>query len=171
MQTKDEFFRSLQLAASDVPQPHRSVEKDRTIVILTTPSFATWIEDVDFLGRVVNTLSKGCDSLNHLETTAAVVDGLRTGRRGAADQDAASQSAEGFSVMITSAKLSAQPAHPEILRGLAPKPDPFSGLRFNFSGPSFTDKHALLQCTVPLANTLFSNGRTSTLLVGKWFKD
>lgn len=170
-QTKDEFFRSLQRAASDVPQSHRSVEQDRTIVILTTPSFATWIEDVDFLGRVVNTLSKGCDSLDHLETTAAVVDGLRPARE-AADQGAASQSAEGFSFMISSRKSSAQPPpHLEILRGLAAKPDPFSGLRFNLLGPSVTDKHALLQCTVPLANTLFNNGRTSTLLVGKWVKD
>lgn len=170
VQTKDEFFRSLQRAASDVPQPHRSDEEDRTIVILTTPSFATWIEDVDFLGRVVNTLSKGCDSLNHLETTAAVVDGLRPARE-AADQGATSQSAEGFSFMITSRKSSAQPCHLEILRGLAANPDTFSGLRFNFLRPSFTDKHALLQCTVPLANTLFSNGRTSTLLVGRWIKD
>lgn len=170
VQTKDEFFRSLERAALDVPQPHRSVEEDKTIVILTTPSFATWIEDVDFLGRVVNTLSTGCDSLDHLETTAAVVDGLRPAHE-AADQDAASQSAEGFSFMITSGKSSAQPPHLEILRGLAAKPDPFSGLRFNFLGPSFTEKHALLQFTVPLANTLFSNGRTSTLLVGKWVKD
>lgn len=144
-------------------------------MILTTPSFATWIDDADFVGHMVCILNQKTPNIKHVQTTVAVVDGLFPPRQ----TDASSpvpQSAEGFSFMITSDDATAaKPSSIKALSDIYAESCLSSGLRFNFIrndvDTRIKKRIALIEMIVPLANTLFRNGRKSTLIVANWVRD
>lgn len=175
MQRRHEFISSLKQAAADAPTPLYQIVEARTIVILTTPSFATWIEDADFVGHMVHILNNKCPNIEYVRTTVAVVDGLFPPRQ-ADVSGPVTQSAEGFSFMITSDDTpAAPPISLKALSDIYAEPSSSSGLRFNFmrrdQDTRIKKRAALTEMVVPLANTLFRNGRKSTLIVANWVKD
>ena len=156
-------------------------DSKQALVILATPNFSKWLEDesfiADFLGKVARTTPRSKSPSNkektkiknkafeplEMDVVCACVDGISPHvdwfphaiRRSVR---------QGFSIL--------QGRTSEILPNLwdaedsttTSSPTMTASLTFSKDRTSRNQSHVVL----PLANTLFSNGRHSTLLVSKW---
>ncbi len=147
----------------------------RNVVILATPPFACWIQDADFIGKILDKVSVRAHRSDRTKTVTAVVDGLSPclSRKEIASSRNTSPTSEGFSFMISPIpKLLGEGG--DQVAGFADAAKSQSGLIFNFmTSPGKSLKQlaapgAMAEVTVPLANTIFRNGRASTLMVGEW---
>jgi hypothetical protein len=142
------------------------------IIVLTTPSFATWLENETFISKLLEVSFDVCSSdKQYLNVSAlfAVVDGLPPAPN--AVLEGGSQSTEGFAI-ITGEQ---EDCLPELWQStncehqnhrLQPQP---SGLLFKIHSSSVAKDIVVPQMIrVPLANTMFQNGRVSTLLASSW---
>lgn len=133
----------------------------QTLVVLVTPSFATWLDDEVFMSKLVGAFTYLTPELPVIDVIAAVVDGIAPTPdviRTTAEQKVA----EGFSMIHgRSAHLTPNLWSDQSGRAPTPLSQP---ARLTFSEPP----EASGNVTLPLANTLFVNGNPSTLLVTRW---
>lgn len=123
-------------------------------MILTTPRHASWLTDSDFMSGLVASLRPQPRLPSHtFHVLAAVVDGLCPSWPSREIRD-------GFSIQLGSLQ--------GILPGLWDETTPATADSKNepASLSVLLNEQALL--TLPLANTLFQNGRRSTLLASEW---
>jgi hypothetical protein len=143
------------------------------VVLLCTPSFATWLDDQRFIPSVLENIFSEDNELVlvdlEVSILAAVVDGLPPIKL--QGQPIPDQTSEGFAFLTGN--------RDEILPGLwnghesQSRQSQHEKSNVTFSFPIVwqdkSDSHAF-DITVPLSNTMFRNGRISTLLASKWQK-
>jgi hypothetical protein len=143
-------------------------EASPAIVILATPTFATWLESRVFMSKVLETifhtrLGGKRRSNSDVVALVAVVDALPPGQHGEAEHIM-----EGFAFMPCD--------HRVTLPGLWQHDDNnTAGNQSNHLRSSIIFRmrpdssiEGGLEIGVPLANTMFRNGRTSTLFASNW---
>lgn len=131
-------------------------------MILATPSFAAWLENEQFISEILEFIFPGCEDSSCIDALLAVVDGLPAG---STLSNSANMTAEGFTFLPCTES--------RFLPGLWESQEVVSygsggqkpTLTFTMEEPEFG-----LHVDLPLANTLFRNGRSSTLLATKWRK-
>lgn len=146
----------------------------KTVVILSTPSFTTWLQnDHHFIADALKTIfpfrqePPAPDSdATEVQTILAVVDGLSPSTPLFNEP----LTAEGFSIMVCvgesripgyDCKDLVDPGHPETTQ--------IPNITFHlYDGGSIKNTSTFIDVAMPLANTLFRNGRASTLLLGRW---
>lgn len=158
---------------------YRSAQSDQTLVILATPSYATWLEDnATFIPAVLQNLipsvkdpslvkrqiSEGSERESRpfeIDIVCACVDGLApriddmAWQRGHLPE-------EGFSFLHGRSSQ----IIPDLWTSENSVTSNSPGMQ---SSLTFTAEHTTTsQVTLPLANTIFRNGRSSTLLVSRW---
>ncbi|KAI9732053.1 MAG: hypothetical protein M1818_007648 [Claussenomyces sp. TS43310] len=157
-------------------------EGDLAVVVLATPAFATWLEHAPFTSKVLETLANqmGCQNngISPLKVSAllAVVDGLPPSEPPA---QSGPQRTEGFAFLRGHQRniapgmwegYSAVRQEPRFI--IAGTRDQRASIILSLNLPDvLSDKvrsEEVLEMTVPLANTIFSNGRVSTLLATSW---
>jgi hypothetical protein len=182
-QTKQEVLKALKTRFRMTSAHWKNFSRDaqQAVVILATPSFANWLEDDTFIAGCLERLTRSIVHDNKAQKAAkaqteqstysdfevdvvcACVDGL------APDVDwipysVGHRAREGFSVL--------QWRTVDILPDLWNSEDsvsnksPTTTASLTFAKPASAQIQA--NVVLPLANTLFSNGRHSTLLVSKW---
>lgn len=146
---------------------------DRAAVILASPKFATWLNDKSFMADLVSVLQRpgardaGAVSPRY-HIAAAVVDGL-------SPRAPSRELQEGLSIHLglrknllpylwaSTSTEDAPPTKPQRADS-----EPSSTLSILLPRQRKSDKDARITLTLPLANTMFQNGRRSTLLVSEW---
>ncbi|KAI1481978.1 hypothetical protein F4774DRAFT_417336 [Daldinia eschscholtzii] len=134
--------------------------------IFASRDFATWLEDESFVSGILESLFKPKTSLrdnsNPIDVLCAVTDGLTPKRL-------FSEPCTGLSILYGSAN--------DILPGLWSADDSGSNTSQDressvsfLSNPLRRDTRPL-EITLPLANTIFQNGRRSTLFASRWQLD
>ncbi|KAI0125770.1 hypothetical protein BJ170DRAFT_685019 [Xylariales sp. AK1849] len=130
---------------------------DEGAVILTSLDFASWLEDEDFMSNLLKSLYSGSgrDERCAIDVLAGVTDGLGPGTL-------LGKPRRGFSVLYGSHDLL-----PDLFESAHPKrhPDRASSIMF---APSRDGSLCGPETTLPLANTVFQNGRRSTLFATRW---
>lgn len=149
-------------------QPSKPGEPARAAVVLASPRHASWLTDKDFTGNLAHALHGNFEKGVSFHVLAAVVDGLCARQPSRELQEGLSIHVgrldgllpglwDGKNLGDATQSMShsvADPDQPSSLSILLPrKPDA---------------KDARISVTLPLANTLFSNGRRSTLLASEW---
>lgn len=127
------------------------------VVVLVSKGLAGWLQDDAFLGGLVAPLVGREQAQGHLLLTAAVVDKV-PGAHGAAT--------EGISLLFG--------RHFDQDCGLddeACSPRERQDASIAFCYPGGLDRLGEVHVTLPLANTLFENGRASTMFASKWSWD
>ncbi|XXG98348.1 diacylglycerol O-acyltransferase 1 [Hypoxylon texense] len=136
---------------------------DYEAAIFASPGFATWLEDETFMSIILETLfgassDRGGDSYGDINVISAVADGLTPKRL-------FGESQTGFSILYGS-----KPILPDLWNdrdfGSSVNQDRESSVSF-LSRP-LPGNTGPLETTLPLANTIFQNGRRSTLFASKW---
>jgi hypothetical protein len=143
-------------------------------VLLASRQFASWLEDESFMSSFVGNLTP--NGVTDLTMVMAVVDGLPPEKPFGPPQS-------GFSILqgalqnIMPDVWKNSPSHPEMVSGR----DTGASISFQMnslglpSSPSLKESPgttpSLLEVTLPLANTVFQNGRRSTLLASRWEKN
>lgn len=133
------------------------------VAFFASPGFATWLEDETFMSSILETLSgessdQRTDSCGDINVLSAVADGLTPKRLFGEPQT-------GLSILYGT-----NPILPDLWN------DKQFGSNFNQdrgSSVSFISRPLPgntrpLETTLPLANTIFQNGRRSTLFASKW---
>lgn len=157
-----------QIRSSLSVQPSRPGEPARAAVVLASPRHASWLTERDFTSHLVHALHGTFEEGVRFHLLAAVVDGLCA-------RSPSRELQEGLSIHVgqldnllpglwdsTSPEDAAQsPSHsvadpdlPSSLSVLLPR--------------KMIGKDGRITVTLPLANTLFSNGKRSTLLASEW---
>ncbi|KAI1377571.1 hypothetical protein F4677DRAFT_414820 [Hypoxylon crocopeplum] len=139
---------------------------DHGAAVFASRNFATWLEDENFMSGVLGTLFKsntsGQVNSRDVQVLCAVTDGLTPTR-------VFDEPQTGFSILYGSAE--------GILPGLWDANDFESNVNLDReSSVSFLSnplpRHTWpLDITLPLANTVFQNGRRSTLFASRWQSD
>ncbi|KAI0206405.1 hypothetical protein F4808DRAFT_407166 [Astrocystis sublimbata] len=154
-QVLDEFrkhvLKTTKPAAGDAPE--------HGVAILASKDFTNWLENDDFMSALLKTLLKP-EQHNHqsLHVLSGIADSLSSTRLSGGTQS-------GFSVLYGSSDI--------VVPGLW-ESEGFGGTSIDSSGcVSFltnplTRSTGALEITVPLANTVFQNGRRSTLYASRW---
>ncbi|SPN97088.1 uncharacterized protein DNG_00604 [Cephalotrichum gorgonifer] len=123
-------------------------------VVLATPAFTRWLTDESFMSALLATFAS-----QDVQVLAGVVDDLHP------LTDSGSPLA-GFSILQGSAETLlpslGTPSSPPQIRG-----PPLQG-SLQFSLPGGVTREGPLSLNMPLANTVFQNGRESTLLASSW---
>lgn len=138
-----------------------------TLVMLTTPGYAHWLEDASFTNKFVHALlakRRPDDVLNApFNVLMAVVDKIPSDPVGHSSQDGG---LTGFSFATVNAE--------SVLPGLFEMyPIESADTRANLTficEPEETMSEKRIIVSLPLANTIFQNGRTSTLIASRWRK-
>ncbi|RFU26721.1 hypothetical protein B7463_g9609, partial [Scytalidium lignicola] len=137
--------------------------QDQALVILATPSFATWLnDDAGFIPKTLRHLTSNLDQAAEIDVLVAVVDGLSPTPSEVPQANGSSPN-EGFSILHGSQSL--------VLPGLWSSEGHSPAVRTQELLSSITISGAPSQATeitLPLASTLFQNGRHSTLQASKW---
>lgn len=150
----------------------------KTIVILTTPSFATWLENSKFVPNVIQAIFPTRPDVAEVETILAVVDGLSPPNLTDLDTEKL-KPAEGFSVSVvlgnSQTGLDERLYTPDAAAAAAasnPTESASITIRIHDAVASENKRRTqrAIDVTVPLANTLFHNGRASTLLAARWHR-
>lgn len=154
--------------------PNHLVFRNRNIpqslVILATPTFTDWLEDdVKFMPRFIRAMLQG--KVNPppciVDVLAAVVDGVSL----TADRMSSKKirhPAQGFSVLHGLSDTMLPNTWDSESSTNEQSSSKQSSLTFlSQAGESLDSLHDL-KITLPLANTLFTNGRRSTLLLSRW---
>lgn len=142
--------------------------KNPAIVILATPTFATWLENRVFMCKILEAIfatRPGAARAPNSDVTAlaAVVDGLPPGKHGQVELIT-----EGFAFLPCDHRIvlpelwQRDDNDPACNQWIHPRPS----IIFKICRNSGIERG--LEIGVPLANTLFRNGRTSTLFASKW---
>ncbi|RAL66814.1 hypothetical protein DID88_007597 [Monilinia fructigena] len=143
------------------------------IVILVTPAFAKWLEDESFIKGLLERLTyhHGEGKTSYAVVVGAVVDALAPSPN---DIPRAERTGplEGLSFMHgsrTQVLTSKSVWKPESFKTNATNPDKLAHLILS-GKPRFKQSEQALATTIslPLANTLFVNGKHSTLEVSQW---
>lgn len=147
---------------------------EKTVVILSTPSFSTWLENGPFIPRLLKTVFPATVNAIEVETILGVVDGLAPPNTSDLGSDRITAT-EGFGVSIILSKHGEDQGERRLKQSSR---DTRSTLTDTSSisvrvhdemaakPTKAAQKHT--DITVPLANTTFRNGRTSTLLEVLW---
>ncbi|KAK1600414.1 uncharacterized protein LY79DRAFT_503681 [Colletotrichum navitas] len=141
------------------------LELQDALVVLASRQYASWLQDNEFMAALVNPFHgrrpKKKKDMPHPEfnVLAAAVDGLHP-LHGMGDTP------HGFSFFYGPMKrmmpnLWQDDGQPKPLR----EPKLQAAIKFQFGRRRTLDK---LDCTLPLANTIFQNGLQSTLLASRW---
>ncbi|KAG0650596.1 hypothetical protein D0Z07_2574 [Hyphodiscus hymeniophilus] len=159
-------------------------ESGTAVIILATPTFAKWLEDDEFIASCLGgltrpilnakkarkaakvTLESGTIKNFELDVVCACVDGLSPNVKWI-PYAVGHRASEGFSIL--------QGRTADLLPDLWDSESstitksPTMTASLTFAKPTDSRKTSTeTQIVLPLANTLFSNGRHSTLLVSKW---
>ena len=149
-------------------QPSKPGEPARAAVVLASPRHASWLTEKDFTGDLVHALHGTFEKDARFHLLAAVVDGLCA-------RSPSRELQEGLSIHV--GRLDS--LLPGLWDNTSPggAPESLSQSVADSEVPSslsillprkITAKDARVSVTLPLANTLFSNGRRSTLLASEW---
>ncbi|KUI66490.1 hypothetical protein VM1G_01628 [Cytospora mali] len=145
----------------------RPGSQERAAVILASPKHASWLTDKLFMTDLVSALEGARAAGPSFHVLAAVVDGL-------SPRPPSRELQEGLSIHLglrdnllpglwdNTSPEGEQPTPP---RGA--EAEPSSSLSILLP-QNVNAKEARISLTLPLANTLFQNGKRSTLLVSKW---
>lgn len=140
------------LRAQRETEPSAPVSPGDAAVILATPTFTRWLTDQSFMSALLATFAQG-----DIKVLAGVVDDLHAPKP-------SSGPVAGFSVLQGNAEellpSFGTPAKPPKVRE-APRP---GGLQFSLPWHGKDP----LSLNMPLSNTVFQNGRDSTLLACTW---
>ncbi|KAH8675865.1 hypothetical protein BX600DRAFT_453742 [Xylariales sp. PMI_506] len=131
------------------------------IVILASQEFATWLSDDSFVSKFLETLSsesRSADKSLSLDVLTGVTDGIGPERL-------LERPRRGFSILRGSRELL-----PGLWESAAeePRPDHDAAASVALSVASTDNVSRRYEATLPLANTLFQNGRRSTLFATRW---
>jgi hypothetical protein len=142
--------------------PSHATASVNGLVLLATPSLATWLEDETFMSSALARISRRSvefsqGAANDVEVVAAVVEGVLSNN--------ASPSPSGISILGGCFK----DLVPDLSWATSPPPsrdsaDALGSLSFSFHNTGVSARRV----TLPLANTVFQNGHTSTLLASRW---
>ncbi|THV52811.1 hypothetical protein BGAL_0067g00010 [Botrytis galanthina] len=146
---------------------------EEAVVILVTPAFANWLEDENFVKRVLEcfTYHHVDGKPNYVVVVGAVVDGLAPSPDDIPIAERAGP-LEGFSFLHGLRSRVLRPDNvwnPESFKDNATNPDKLSHLIISGNKSQKPWELALTTTiSLPLANTLFVNGKHSTLEIAKW---
>lgn len=147
---------------------------DKTVVILSTPSFSTWLENDPFIPSLLKTVFPATVDAVEVETILGVVDGLAPPNTSDLDGDRIIPK-EGFGVSIILRKqgeYQGERRPKQSSRDYRSTPTDSSSITVRVHDAIAAEPTKAAQkhtdITVPLANTTFRNGRTSTLLEVLW---
>lgn len=150
------------------------VNTEKTVVILATPSFSTWLENGPFIPNLLQTIFPASPDAAQVETILGVVDGLAPPNISNLDSDRITP-AEGFGVSIIISKPGEYQDERRLKENTVDSrssPAEASSITVRVHDPIAIEPTKTAQkhtdITVPLANTTFRNGRTSTLLEVRW---
>lgn len=147
---------------------------EKTVVILSTPSFSTWLENGPFIPNLLKTIFPATPDATEVETILGVVDGLAPPNISDLASDGITPT-EGFGFSIILSKSGEYQGERRLKQSSTdsrsnPTDSSSISVRIHDSAavkPTQAGrKHS--DITVPLANTTFRNGRTSTLLEECW---
>ncbi|KAJ5748435.1 uncharacterized protein N7511_010131 [Penicillium nucicola] len=168
--TPDDILSSLpSIPASNAPKS--------APLILVTPSFAHWLDPSSpFLSQCLGQLYGTSPEANSVLAVAAVVDTLpdtRTISTGAATHEsrAASTESEGLSLLVgAETNLHGKAAPPRLIRSSASE-DTNLLLSIQTGSPGQTNNRPTHEVGLRLANTVFVNGKETTILGTQWLRD
>ncbi|KAF7955984.1 hypothetical protein EAE96_004905 [Botrytis aclada] len=146
---------------------------EEAVVILVTPAFANWLEDENFIKRVLEcfTYHHVDGKPNYIVVVGAVVDGLAPSPDDIPIAERAGP-LEGFSFLHGLRSRVLRPDNvwnPESSKDNSTNPDKLSYLIISGNKSQKPWELALsTTISLPLANTLFVNGKHSTLEIAKW---
>ncbi|KFY07090.1 hypothetical protein V492_07463 [Pseudogymnoascus sp. VKM F-4246] len=147
---------------------------EKTLVILATPSFSTWLENGPFIPNLLQTIFPATPDAAEVETILGVVDGLAPPNTSDSGSDGITPT-EGFGVSIILSKQGEYQGERKLRQSTADSrsnPNDVSSITVRAHDPVAAEPTKGIQkhtdITVPLANTTFRNGRTSTLLEVHW---
>ena len=155
-------------------------DTEQAIVILATPRFAKWLEDDAFIAGCLKGLTPSIANdtkarkaakikaseedvkIFEIDVVCACVDGLSPNVNWM-PYSMGQHASEGFSI------LQGQTADilPDLWDSMGPSSTKSPTRTASLTFPNRSDQTEI-QAILPLANTLFSNGKPSTLLVSKW---
>ncbi|KFZ08217.1 hypothetical protein V501_06059 [Pseudogymnoascus sp. VKM F-4519 (FW-2642)] len=149
---------------------------EKTVVILSTPSFSTWLENGPFIPNLLQTIFPAAPDATEVETILGVVDGLAPPNISDLESDRITPT-EGFGISIILSKPGEYQGERRLKQSSVDSrsnPTDSSSITVRVHDPTAveptktaqTQKHS--DITMPLANTTFRNGRTSTLLEVRW---
>jgi hypothetical protein len=138
---------------------------NQALVVLATPSYAQWLQDENFIPSVLGSVIGPLDGQPkrrpfEIDVVCACVDGLSPQLERISQQNVF-RPEEGFSVLHGRADQIIPAVWDLELTKVGDSPGMQSSL-------TFSSQDRTSQVTLPLANTLFKNGRNSTLLVSRW---
>jgi hypothetical protein len=141
----------------------------RSVVIMATPDLAKWLSNDTFISKFLSGLEPGPESsfgeASEVSVLAGVVDAIPSHDRQRVEH------LSGLSVLYGS---ESELGLPELWQNTQPRENPDMPAAVSFVCNSL---HAQagegngLEVTLPLANTIFSNGRRSTLFASRWSID
>ena len=143
----------------------------QALVILATPDFVEWLEDDHFMANIIASVTKLRESQfaasYELDVVCACVDGLTPDVEHFARGERAKQ---GNGVLLPPTGLSfLQGPTEQLLPNLWEEENPSVVSQDLLSTLTFSARQGFdTKVTVPLANTLFTTGNQSTLVVSKW---
>ncbi|KAG4033369.1 hypothetical protein MFRU_005g03790 [Monilinia fructicola] len=150
-----------------------NLSADEAIVMLVTPAFARWLEDESFIKSLLERLTYNLDGgkRNYVVVVGAVVDGLAPSPNDIPRAECTGP-LEGLSFMHGSRAqvlTSESVWRAESFKANTSNPDKLAHLILS-GKPRFKPSEQALATTIslPLANTLFVNGKHSTLEVSQW---
>lgn len=159
--------REIERARTATSAPPTAAGAARSAVILVSPELATWADDNAFMAQLLHRLDfhDQLDAAHSGERPAVdvlfgVTQGLSPGRL-------LGKPRKGLSVLFSSSdSLLPSIWQEEPAAGLRSSPD--RAATVTFTGGSAMSPASSLGLTLPLANTIFQNGRRSTLLASRW---
>lgn len=148
--------------------PSEPGEPERAAVVLASPRHASWLTENGFTAELVHALHGPFEQGEKFHLLAAVVDGLCARSPSRELQEGISIHVGRLDGLLPGLWDTTSPADEaqSLSRSLGD-----SELPSNLSillPQKMTRKDARISVTLPLANTLFSNGRRSTLLASEW---
>lgn len=139
----------------------------RSAVILASPELATWADDEAFMAQLLRRLG----SHDQLDAAYAgegpAVDVLFGVTQGLSPSHLLGQPRKGLSVLYSNSD-SLLPSIWQEEPAAGPRTSPDRAATVAFTGGPATSAASSLGITLPLANTIFQNGRRSTLLASQW---
>lgn len=144
--------------------------ENQALIILATPNYASWLEDSSFINQILHKINKTSswngDFRREIDVVCACVDGLApTPEEIPVYRE--KPAIQGFSFLYGRRELLLPDwTKDELISSTFTSPSLLSSITFSEGLQS-----GAYDITVPLATTLFRNGRHSTLLVSTWWQD
>ncbi|KAK7741952.1 hypothetical protein SLS62_010847 [Diatrype stigma] len=160
---KDQVLREIKNHVKRLPL-RSSGRADHHAAILASQDFATWLDDQSFMGSLLQTLyesSLSSEEASQIDILAGVVDGIPSTLP-------LSDPHRGLSILYSSTS--------SILPNLwdpssfSPETEQDKASSVSFLSNPLAGDPRTVDVTIPLANTIFQNGRRSTLFASRWQK-